>query len=107
MDGTPGSSGLKNAIEAAENGAAEINICLRRDKAQAVLSVSDKSKAISPEDLSKLTDEFHSSKEKGLGLGLPIVKSIVDNHGGSLKFKALEPRGLEVIFVFPIFENEH
>lgn len=78
---------LKNAIEAAEYGAAEINICLRRDKAQAVLSVSDKSKAISPEDLSKLTDGFHSSKEKGLGLGLPIVKSIVDNHGGSLKFK--------------------
>lgn len=98
---------LKNAIEAAENGAAEINICLRRDEAHAVLSVSDKSKTISPEDLSKLTDEFHSSKEKGLGLGLPIVKSIVDNHGGSLKFKALEPRGFEVIFVFPIFENEH
>lgn len=98
---------LKNAIEASENGAAEINICLQREKAQAVLSVSDKSKSVSQDNLSKLTDEFHSSKAQGLGLGLPIVKSIVDNHGGSLKFKALEPRGLEVTFVFPIFANEH
>ena len=98
---------LKNAIEASENGPAEISISLRQEKAQAVLSVSDKSKSVSQGNLSKLTDEFHSSKGQGLGLGLPIVKSIVDNHGGSLKFKALEPRDLEVTFVFPIFENEH
>lgn len=98
---------LKNAIEASENGAAVITICLRREKAQAVLSVSDKSKKINQENLSKLTNEFHTSKGQGLGLGLPIVKSIVDNHGGSLKFTALEPRGLKVTFVFPIFENEH
>lgn len=98
---------LKNAIEASENGTAEINICLQREKAQAVLSVSDKSKKINQENLSKLTNEFHTSKGQGLGLGLPIVKSIVDNHGGSLKFTALEPRGLKVTFVFPIFENEH
>ena len=98
---------LKNAIEASVNGEADISIALRREQAQAVLSVSDKSKKISQENLAKLTDEFHSSKGQGLGLGLPIVKSIIDNHGGSLKFKAIEPRGLEVIFVFPIFENEH
>lgn len=98
---------LKNAIEASENGAAVITICLRREKAQAVLSVSDKSKKINQENLPKLTNEFHTSKGQGLGLGLPIVKSIVDNHGGSLKFTALEPRGLKVTFVFPIFENEH
>ena len=98
---------LKNAIKASENGAAVITICLRREKAQAVLSVSDKSKKINQENLSKLTNEFHTSKGQGLGLGLPIVKSIVDNHGGSLKFTALEPRGLKVTFVFPIFENEH
>lgn len=98
---------LKNAIEASVNGEADISIALRREQAQAVLSVSDKSKKISQENLAKLTDEFHSSKGQGLGLGLPIVKSIIDNHGGSLKFKAIEPRGLEVTFVFPIFENEH
>lgn len=98
---------LKNAIEASVNGEADISIALRREQAQAVLSVSDKSKKISQENLAKLTDEFHSSKGQGLGLGLPIVKSIIDNHGGSLKFKAIEPRGLKVTFVFPIFENEH
>lgn len=98
---------LKNSIEACEIGHADVNILLQREKAQAILSVSDNSKKLRQENLSRFTDEFCSSKGQGLGLGLPIVKSIVDNHGGSLTFKALQPRGLQVIIVFLIFENEH
>lgn len=98
---------LKNSIEACESGKVEINILLESEKALALLSVSDNSKALSQENLTKFTDKFHSSKGQGLGLGLPIVKSIVDNHGGSLRFKALQPRGLQVVMVFPVFKNEH
>ena len=46
------------------------------------LTVSDRGRGISAEDLPKIFDSFFTTKRRGIGLGLSIVQSLVDVHGG-------------------------
>jgi PAS domain S-box-containing protein len=67
-----------------------IRISLQRDAASATLKIADNGEGIAPEALSRLFDRFwqadSSSRRRhgGLGLGLAIVRSIVEMHGGSV-----------------------
>ena len=47
-------------------------------------------------------DVFFSTKTRGMGLGLPVVASIVKEHGGSITFVTAEGRGTTFDIVFPI-----
>ncbi|MDE1977584.1 MAG: sensor histidine kinase, partial [Elusimicrobia bacterium] len=55
----------------------------------AVLSVSDTGTGIAPDDLPKIWDRLYRGaagrSQRGLGLGLSLVKAIVDAHGGSVE----------------------
>ena len=46
------------------------------------LTVSDRGRGISAEDLPKIFNSFFTTKRRGIGLGLSIVQSLVDVHGG-------------------------
>ncbi|MCT6631877.1 sensor histidine kinase, partial [Staphylococcus aureus] len=48
------------------------------------LSVEDNGGGVKPEDEPKVFDLFFSTKEHGTGLGLPIARRIVQEHGGEL-----------------------
>jgi C4-dicarboxylate-specific signal transduction histidine kinase len=47
--------------------------------------VEDSGPGIDPEHLSHLFDSFFTTKETGMGLGLPIARSIVEAHDGSIR----------------------
>ena len=49
--------------------------------------------------LKKVFNPFFTTKEKGSGLGLCIVKSIVESHGGEIRIESKEGEGTRVIFV--------
>lgn len=56
-----------------------------------------------PEHLMKRVFEpYVTSKSKGTGLGLVIVKKIVEEHGGEISIANLAPRGARVMLVFPV-----
>jgi two-component system cell cycle sensor histidine kinase PleC len=71
------------------------------------LSVRDTGPGIPEEEIPVVLDSFGQgsnaikSAEQGAGLGLPIVKSIIDLHGGTFTLKSRLREGTEVIVTFP------
>jgi PAS domain S-box-containing protein len=48
------------------------------------ISVADNGGGIAPEHLPRIFERFYTTKSSGLGLGLPISRSIIESHGGNL-----------------------
>ncbi len=61
----------------------EIRIATRRDNDHAMITIADNGIGL-PEDRAKLFEPYVTTRDKGTGLGLPIVKKIIEEHGGSL-----------------------
>jgi two-component system sensor kinase FixL len=57
------------------------------------IAVRDRGIGISSDVERQLFTTFYSTKESGLGMGLPISRSILDAHGGDLGFTRNEDRG--------------
>ena len=54
------------------------------------LGVRDDGPGIPPETLSQIFDPMFSTSKEGCGLGLPIVKRIVESHGGTIDVRSSE-----------------
>jgi signal transduction histidine kinase len=78
---------LDNAIKYTPDGGA-VRIAIARDSASAVVSVTDTGAGIPPEHLPRIWDRLYradpSRSERGLGLGLSLVKAYVTAHGGTV-----------------------
>jgi two-component system, NtrC family, sensor histidine kinase HydH len=62
---------------------------------------TDNGEGITPEDLKKILNPFFTTKEKGSGLGLPIVKSIIEAHQGTLAINSEMGEGTTIIVTLP------
>ena len=76
---------VRNAIEAMDGqDKAELDISVTRDGKQLVADVCDNGPGLSDAVLATLFQPFRSTKRRGLGLGLPICRTIIEAHGGTL-----------------------
>jgi signal transduction histidine kinase len=70
--------------------------------------VSDDGIGIAPEDQARVFQEFeqvdnsYTRRYSGTGLGLPIVKQLVELHGGQVYLESTPGKGTEVIFTIPL-----
>jgi PAS domain S-box-containing protein len=96
---------ILNAVEAmgsVEAGARELLISTEQNQAKGVLvAVRDSGPGIDPENLERIFEPFYTTKTSGMGMGLSICRSIIDNHGGRLWAGVNEPRGAVFQFTLP------
>ncbi|MBF0270574.1 MAG: PAS domain S-box protein [Magnetococcales bacterium] len=97
---------LQNALHALENRCQRVDISVIPEPDQTHLKVMfhDQGCGIAPEHLNKLTDPFFSTKTEagGMGLGLSITKTIIENHAGVLSFESELDRGTTVTVRLPL-----
>jgi heavy metal sensor kinase len=99
---------LDNAIKYTEH-RGTITLKLRKEKKDAVLSVIDTGKGIPSEDIPHIFERFfrrsRTTSDKsasGFGLGLSIVKWIVDSHGGTIEATSEVGKGTTFTVRFPL-----
>ncbi|MBX9740573.1 MAG: PAS-domain containing protein [Beijerinckiaceae bacterium] len=95
---------LSNAIGFSEPGQTVTLAALRRP-GEVVFKVSDEGRGIPLEVLDHVFDRFHThtigSRHRGVGLGLAIVRSFVELHGGEVHIESAPGEGTIVTCVFP------
>ncbi len=100
---------LRNAREALaqeENGRpGRIEVTLRRRAADAVIEVRDNGPGIDSSRLKLIFEPFVTSKSKGMGLGLPICREIVESHGGRVEVRSRPGAGTTVSLILPLFRG--
>jgi len=96
---------LDNALKYTPAGG-DIHISTSRGNNLVVITVSDTGPGISPEALPQIFDRFYradaSRRSDGFGLGLSIVKSIVQAHNGTIDVKSSPGRGTTFLVSFPV-----
>lgn len=95
---------ISNAIKFSPQGST-IQVSWTQTATQVELKVMDAGKGVSQEEKQRLSERFFRSGEvEGAGLGLSIVKNIVDKYQGSLSFADSIPQGLVVRVNLPILK---
>jgi signal transduction histidine kinase len=81
-----------------------ISVSCRSDETRDLITVKDNGPGIPEMDAQRIFDRFYrgpESRGEGSGLGLSIVKSIVDAHGGSVRLDSLNPDGASLSIRLP------
>jgi two-component system heavy metal sensor histidine kinase CusS len=96
---------VDNALRFTSDGG-KIKISIMVRDAHSEIAVSDNGRGIAPEHLPRVFDRFYradpSRSSAGAGLGLALVKSIVDLHGGSANIQSEPGHGTTVKLTFPL-----
>lgn len=87
---------LDNAIKYTSSGG-KVSLRTRREAQAAILEVQDTGMGIPPEDQPRIWERLYradkSRSKRGLGLGLSLVKAIVEAHGGKVAVHSVPDRG--------------
>jgi signal transduction histidine kinase len=90
-----------NAMQAMPQGG---NIDIDLQAADGIVSVrlEDEGPGIPESVMGKIWDPFFTTKEQGTGLGLGIVKNIIESHGGSIQIQNRQTHGARVTVELPV-----
>lgn len=95
---------VKNAIqsipEEQENKFVEVDVF--REEQNVIITVKDNGKGISEENKTHIFEPKFTTKSSGMGLGLAIIKNIIENYNGTITFESEENTGTEFFVSFPI-----
>jgi signal transduction histidine kinase len=96
---------LINAMQAMPNGG-KLNIRIESSPPYVWIIFEDQGCGISPEMMDKIWDPFFTTKEKGTGLGLGIVKNIIEYHEGDIRIENHPAGGARVSIKLPQGQGE-
>ena len=99
---------FKNAAEAAEEAAQpEVHIHTDNTDGKITLTVTNNGKSFSKDMLANAFEPYVTDKPTGTGLGLPVVKKIVEEHGGRIALSNPAEGGACVKITLPALVEEH
>ena len=91
---------MKNGMQAmGQGGTLRIETKSLKDSVEVI--ISDSGSGILPEQMEKIFNYYYTTKEKGVGLGLPIAHRIIEAHGGQLKIESRVGSGTKVTVTLP------
>ena len=99
---------FKNAAEAAEEAAQpEVHIHTDNTDGKITLTVTNNGKSFGKDMLANAFEPYVTDKPTGTGLGLPVVKKIVEEHGGRIALSNPAEGGASVKITLPALVEEH
>jgi signal transduction histidine kinase len=91
---------ITNALQATK-GSGTVRVRVVGDADGAVVEVTDDGEGIAPEALGKIWEPFYSGRPGGTGLGLALVRSIVEKHGGTIDVDSRPGAGTTFRVILP------
>ena len=93
---------LNNAIQAIPTGRnGEIDVCLRVSEHHVIVRIQDNGVGITQENKQRIFVPNFTTKSNGTGLGLAMVKTIVEQNQGSVFFRSKEEKGASFFISLP------
>jgi len=90
-----------NAFEAMPDGG-RLQLAVRLDAGEVLVLVSDTGVGLTPDAVAHALEPYFSTKEAGVGLGLALVRRIVEGHGGTIALDGAPGRGTTVRLRLPL-----
>lgn len=104
---------IKNAAEAINekefpnaNEHIDVDIHIDDSDSQFIIAICDSGCGISDEQLTKIFSPMVSFKKNGTGLGLPIIKKIIEAHDGTISVKSSSQKGTTFYITLPIHTTQ-
>ena len=100
---------LVNAVKFSAEGS-QIQVRYQALNDEIAIEVQDQGIGMTPEQCSRMFEQFYRADtsltaKQGLGLGMSIVKNIIESHGGTIGVESEFGRGTTVRFTLPVGEN--
>jgi signal transduction histidine kinase len=93
---------LKNAVESVKGSGKIMVSCAILGKERLCVSIMDTGVGMDEDELERIFDFEYTTKEKGLGLGLPIAREIIEAHGGDIEVESKRGEGSLFKIVLPL-----
>ncbi len=95
---------IRNAVEAvSENGRIDLSLSYADATRQAVVvEIRDNGSGIAEEDMPHIFNPFFTRKNYGTGLGLSLVKKVIDIHQGTISVSSKKKEGTKVLITLPV-----
>jgi two-component system sensor kinase FixL len=95
---------MRNSVEAMADGPERLLVVTteRAEEGMIAVSVRDTGPGLTEPVMRQLFQPFVTTKDKGMGIGLSICRSIVEAHGGRILAQPNEPNGTRFVFTLPV-----
>lgn len=99
---------ITNAIQSIDHDHGEVEVIVERRGSMSVAIVVDNGSGISKQHLDRIFDPFFTTKAigRGVGMGLPVVKAIIEEHRGELKVDSKLGQGTRMYITFPAISDD-
>jgi nitrogen fixation/metabolism regulation signal transduction histidine kinase len=97
----------KNAIQSIPEQQEEKSVVvrIRKEANNVLITVADNGIGIQPKDISRIFEPKFTTKSSGMGLGLGIIKNIIENYKGTITFESEFGKGTTFTVSFPIINT--
>jgi signal transduction histidine kinase len=94
---------VNNALQAMpQGGRLEVGVRNHPSSKRVIIQIADTGEGIPEEDLGKIFDYYFTTKEEGMGLGLPLAHKIIQDHGGTIDVESVAGQGTIFRITLPV-----